>query len=303
MGRKFAESIFKGSGDKMHYSNIKSLVADRAVMQAGGPIAVILLEDTVEVDSTIRHHLDCGFKTLIVCGAKDIAVAESLSPRIHRVDHDMTEDNALRSALNPIIAHAGNQWVYYCYNSEYLFFPFCEHRSVGEMIAFSMEERRHHILTYVVDLYASNLSAHPNGVALENAHLDTSGYYAQARRDKTNEILDRQLDFYGGLRWRFEEHVPYEKRRIGRIGLFRAKPGLLLNEDHSLNDPEYNTYACPWHHSLTASICSFRTAKALKRNPGSAAMIQSFAWKNSAAFEWHSSQLLDLGFMEPGQWF
>jgi hypothetical protein len=215
----------------------------------------------------------------------------------------MSGDHALTDAVNPIVAAAGNQWIYYCLNSEYLFFPFCEDRTVGEIIAFSMEERRHHILTYVIDLYAKDLAAHPNGVALEDAHLDTSGYYALARHDKRGQILERQLDFYGGLRWRFEEHVPYERRRIGRVGLFRATSGLFLKEDHSLSIPEYNTYACPWHNSATASICSFRTAKALKRNPGSAASISSFKWKNSAAFEWHSSQLLDLGFMEPGQWF
>ena len=28
-----------------------------------------------------------------------------------------------------------------------------------------------------------------------------------------------------------------------------------------------------------------------------------FTWHNSTRFEWHSRQLLDLGLMEPGQWF
>jgi hypothetical protein len=41
----------------------------------------------------------------------------------------------------------------------------------------------------------------------------------------------------------------------------------------------------------------------LKRNPGSSFDIQTFKWHNSAPFEWHSRQLLDLGLMEPGQWF
>ena len=88
-----------------------------------------------------------------------------------------------------------------------------------------------------------------------------------------------------------------------RIGLFQAKPKLTLNEDHTLSEPEMNTYACPWHHNLTAAIVSFRTAKALKRNPGSASVIHSFKWRNSAKFDWHSQQLMDLGLMEPGQWF
>ena len=42
----------------------------------------------------------------------------------------------------------------------------------------------------------------------------------------------------------------------------------MLLPNHRFNDEEYNTYACPWHHNLTAAIVSFRTAKALKRNPG-----------------------------------
>ena len=97
--------------------------------------------------------------------------------------------------------------------------------------------------------------------------------------------------------------MPATRRKIDRIPLFRAKKGLRLRWDHTFNDEEYNTYACPWHHNITAAICSFRTAKALKTNPGSTYDIDSFKWHNSAAFEWHSRQLLDLGLMEPGQWF
>ncbi|MCB1328747.1 MAG: hypothetical protein KDK28_04485, partial [Maritimibacter sp.] len=59
----------------------------------------------------------------------------------------------------------------------------------------------------------------------------------------------------------------------------------------------------PWHHNLTAAIVSFRTAKALKTNPGSTYDIKTFRWRNSVPLEWSSQQLLDLGLMEPGQWF
>ncbi|MEL6700968.1 MAG: hypothetical protein AAFO58_04715, partial [Pseudomonadota bacterium] len=87
------------------------------------------------------------------------------------------------------------------------------------------------------------------------------------------------------------------------VSIFKAKKGLLLSEDHTFNDAEYNTYACPWHHNLTAAVCSFRTAKALKRNPGSTYAIDTFRWHNSVPFEWKSEQLMNLGLMEPGQWF
>ena len=173
------------------------------------------------------------------------------------------------------------------------------------MLAFHTEERRNAMLAYVIDLYAENLGTYPNAVSLDEAHLDRSGYYALARKDMANHghPKERQLDFFGGLRWRYEEHVPANRRKIDRIPLFRAKKGLQLRDDHTFNDEEYNTYACPWHHNITASICSFRTAKALKSNPGSTFEIDTFKWHNSAPFEWHSRQLLDLGLMEPGQWF
>ena len=135
--------------------------------------------------------------------------------------------------------------------------------------------------------------------------MDKTGYYALARKDVANENgpKERQLDFFGGLRWRFEEHIPAQRRKIDRIALFKAKEGLKLRGDHTFNDEEYNTYSCEWHHNITAAICSFRTAKALKRNPGSTFDINTFRWHNSCGFEWHSQQLLDLGLMEPGQWF
>ena len=97
--------------------------------------------------------------------------------------------------------------------------------------------------------------------------------------------------------------MPVERRKIDRIALFRAKKGLKLLPDHILNEDELNTYACPWHHNMTATIASFRVAKALKFNPGSTFMIDSFKWYNSVPFDWHSQQLMDLGLMEPGQWF
>ena len=88
-----------------------------------------------------------------------------------------------------------------------------------------------------------------------------------------------------------------------RTPFLKAKKGLVLRPDFTFSDEEYNTYACPWHNNLTATVCSFRTAKALKSNPGSRWGITTFEWRNSTPFQWHSQQLMDLGLMEPGQWF
>ena len=287
----------------MHFDSLQDFASPGKDHILKGPIALILAEDEIEIDSTIRHHLDAGFAQVIVFAAPQISIAPGLLSRITHVTCDMTADHALEQVINTLIDIAPGTWFYYCYNAEYLFYPFCEHRSVGEMVAFCIEERRDSILSYVIDLYAGDLNQHPTAVSIDGAHLDRSGYYALARMDQHNHPKERQLDFFGGLRWRFEEHIPIPRRRIDRVSLFRAKPGLRIASDHTFNDAEYNTFACPWHNSLTASICSFRTAKALKRNPGSTFDIETFHWHNSSPFDWHSQQLLDLGLMEPGQWF
>ncbi|MFK7938731.1 MAG: hypothetical protein AB8B82_05085 [Roseovarius sp.] len=289
----------------MQYTSLQDFLARGRDAVIKGPIAMVFAEDEAEIDSTLRHHLDMQFKAVIVLMPDAFALAQDVADRVHRVQYDLATGDTLPDAVNAMIAAAPGLWMYYCYNAEYLFYPFCETRSVGEMLTYQSEERRDAMLSYVIDLYAGDLDGYPNAVSLEDAHLDRSGYYALARPDPDNHNhpKERQLDFFGGLRWRYEENIPAPKRKIDRISLFKAKEGLRLRDDHTFSDEEYNTYACPWHNNLTASVVSFRTAKALKRNPGSTFDIHTFKWHNSEQFEWHSRQLLDLGLMEPGQWF
>ncbi|MCV2889070.1 hypothetical protein [Ruegeria aquimaris] len=288
----------------MEYASLDHFLKTGAEALAKGPVAMIFVEDDVELATTMRHHIQSGFKSVLVFMPDAFVLPKDVEARIHRIPFDCGPRNAVVNAINRVIAAAPGIWMYYCYNAEYLFFPFCETRSVGEMLTFHGEERREAMLTYVIDLYADDLQACPLGVSLDRAFLDKSGYYAQARKDpETGHPRERQLDFFGGVRWRHEEHIPKDSRKIDRIALFKAKPGLKILPNHTFEDQEYNTYACPWHHNLTAAICSFRTAKALKKNPGSTFEIHSFRWHNSTPFEWHSRQLLDLGLMEPGQWF
>ena len=100
-----------------------------------------------------------------------------------------------------------------------------------------------------------------------------------------------------------DENQSAPRRKIDRIALFRAQKDLRILPNNTFNIEEHNTYACPWHHNMTAVIASFRVAKALKFNPGSTFDIHSFKWYNSVPFAWKSQQLMDLGLMEPGQWF
>lgn len=290
----------------MRYSGLSSFLTGGKAALAKGPIAMIFAEDNVEIDTAIRHHQRLGFAEILLFCDIEITLPAELEETVHRIAYNVHADDAVPDAVNTINEAAPPAtWLYYCFNAEYLFFPFSEQRSIRDMLTFHTEERRDAMLAYVVDLYAGDLEKYPNAVSIDDAHLDRSGYYALGREDaeKGYAIKERQLDFFGGLRWRFEEHVSFNKRKIDRIALFKAKAGNKLRWDFTFSEEEYNTYACPWHNNLTAAICSFRTAKALRTNPGSRFDIHNFRWHNSTEFTWHSQQLMDLGLMEPGQWF
>lgn len=284
------------------YSGVSEFLRRGKAALAKGPVALIFDEDGVEVQSTLDHHIRLGFEEVVLFTQNPSSAYPDV---VHQVQYAVNDTGAVETAVNAVIEAASGIWMYYCFNAEYLFFPFRSTRSVTELLAFHSEERRESMLTYVVDLYAPDLGCDANAVSLKNAQVDKIGYYALARldADNHNHPKERQLDFHGGLRWRFEEHVPKDKRKIDRIALFKSKEDLKLRSDHTFSDEEYNTYACPWHNNITAAICSFRTAKALRTNPGSRFQIDTFMWHNSVPFEWSSQQLMELGLMEPGQWF
>ena len=268
-----------------------------------GPVALLFDEDRVALTETLDHLLARGFAKVVLVSAAPPALTEAQSERTLVLEADRVQSDLVFALINHAIAAMPGRWLHYCYNAEFLHYPFCETRSIGELVAFHMEERREAMMTYVIDLYAGDLEAAPNGVDLAAPCLDRSGYYALDRLNAHGTRLDRQWDYFGGLRWRYEEHIPEARRRIDRIGLFRAQAGLEILDGHVTNMPELNTVACEWHHSLTAAIASFRVAKALKANPGSRDAIPTFRWHNSVEFDWSSKQLMDLGLMEPGQWF
>ena len=207
-----------------------------------------------------------GFRAILVFVPPGIPHPAAFAPQVHSIRYDTLSEGAVDRAINRVISRAPNTWMYYCYNAEYLFYPFCESRSISEFLAFSKQEERAAVVTYIIDLYAADLRAHPNAVCTQTAQIDSVGYYAQARVDLSHHNFpkERQLDFFGGLRWRFEQYVLSANRKIDREALFTSKLGLQLHPDDNFNDPEYNTCTCRWHNSPSAIILSFRAAKACK---------------------------------------
>ena len=287
----------------MQYRSVEEFLRKGQATLAKGPVALIFAEDEVEIASTITHHQTLGFAQVVLFHPPTLSLPPQVAGAV-QVACDLHARQAVLSVMNRVIASCpSTTWLYWGYNAEYLMFPYCETRKVGELLAFHAEERRLAMMGYVIDLYAGDLRRYANAVDLDGALFDARGYYALERLGDDGQKRERQFDVFGGIRWRFEEHIPWARRKLDRVALFRPQKGLEMRTDFTLSDEEMNTVSCPWHHNLTAAVASFRAAKALKSNPGSNWAIGTFEWAGSARFDWSSRQLLELGMIEPGQWF
>lgn len=261
-----------------------------------GPVAIVRNEDDFDLTPSIQHLEKLGFENIFILGSE----RSQKLPQSHFIE--VSHELETHQILNHLMDMLEGRWVYHGFNSEYLFFPFCEARQILDVLQFVEEERRSSVFCTTVDLYPSQIDRDTIAFDHDDAYFDSSGYYSRDRYDGPNP-LERQIDIFGGLKWRYSEHVKWERQRIDRMGLFQARKGLRMDEAGLFSDPEMNTISCPWHNNLTCAIASFRVAKSLLNNPGSTFEIESFMWPRSKRFEWSAGQLMDSGLMEPGQWF
>ncbi len=169
----FGRTNTKGSTGKNAVQQFIRSKKNGGAALAEGPIALIIVEDKIEVDTTLRHHVAAGFKSVIAFCPASFKLPDDVEAFCHRVDFDAkTSGLPLSEIVNELIPLTHGQWMYYCYNAEFLFHPFSETRNVTEMLTFHGEERREAMLTYLIDVYAGDLQKDRNGVSIEDAYLD-----------------------------------------------------------------------------------------------------------------------------------
>ena len=150
--------------------------------------------------------------------------------------------------------------------------PFCETRSIRELLAFHAEERRDAMLTYVIDLYAADLDRYPDAVSLEDAHARPVGLLragpqgpgepqpsegTAARFLRRPALAVRGACPLGPPPDRPHRAVP---RQAGAGAARRTSPSTTTNTTPT---------PAPGTTTSRPRVCSFRTAKALRTNPGS----------------------------------
>lgn len=259
-----------------------------------GVVTVLLCESALHLRATADHAVRHGTTAIVAIGTASVALGDPGVPVI-RIGEDPGDRNA-PALISAAMEALEGRWVLWLWNGEFFHFPFCETRALGDLTEFLESERRKLIYTYTLDLYADPMPGAESAPQNVPMHFDRIGYYAFPEQDQT-------LRVYGSLCWRFEEIAPKWMRQIGRASLVKAERDMRLGPDLHFDDPAFASVSCPWHRSPTAAMMSLRSARRITSHPDFAMRRDSLIWHGSVPFEWTSRQLLDLGMIEPGQWF
>lgn len=275
----------------MKYGTAQEFARDRARLPSG-PVAVVLCDSPRQAQNTVARLAGQGAAVILVVGEAGpldtggctlVRIAEDPGRYAYRV-------------VNTILGGLAGRWVVWLWAGEFLFFPYCETRTLPELIAFLEDERRRVLFCYALDLYGIDMPG-PHQPPWElDLDFDRTGYQPFPQPDQG-------LNLYGGLGWRFEELAPDNMAQIGRSALVRADRGIALDRNWRFGDRHYDSVSCPWHHSPTGAVMTLRRTWRIMAHPGFADVCGDLIWQGSARFDWTSRQLLEDGMIEPGQWF
>ena len=257
-----------------------------------GVAGILLCDSSLHAMASARRLVRQGVDLLVVVGAE---LPDDPGCEVMTVDEYATDLTA-PDLLTTLIRRLPGHWVIWLWNGEFFVFPFGENREIGDLTDFLTDERRRGLYCYNLDLYAHDLPGPQQAPELSDLNIDRIGYHAFPRDNQ-------QLRVYGGLGWRFQELLPDHLRQIGRTSLFLSQPELRMGGEFFIEDNEIASVSCPWHRNPTGAIMSLRRARRIMAHPEFPPLRERLFWQGTTRFEWTSAQLLDLGLIEPGQWF
>ena len=276
----------------MDFKTVQEFAKARPTLP-GGIVAILLCESDRHADASARRLVAQGVGSIIAVGASETLGDPGVPViRIEEAPHP----KPLPVMLQTLLRALAGRWVLWLWNSEFLVFPFCETRRLNDLADFLGDERRLSIYGYTLDLYAKTLPAPADDPTGVNLYFDRLGYYAFPREGDF-------LQLRGGLGWRFEEYTPPTMQSIGRTIMLKPDAAISVTRDLTFGDTIYDTVNCPWHHNPTAAVMSLRRTRRIMAHPGFAGVADRLIWPGTTQFDWTSRQLLEIGMIEPGQWF
>ncbi len=276
----------------MHFDRVAAFARNRPDLPEG-VVAILFCETRMQVAVPARRLEAQGAVAIIAIGM-NVELDDITIPVLH-IDERPTQRDAWKQ-LNTLIAALAGRWLLWLWNGEFFVFPYGENRTLGDLTAFLSDERRPSVFTYVLDLYGNDLPGPLEDPADEELCFDRIGYHAFPQGE-------HELRVSGGLGWRFAEFGSRDMEQIGRASLFRANRDILMDRRYVFADAAYNSVQCKWHHSPTAAMMTLRRSRRIMAHPDFHAVREKLMWAGSERFDWTSRQLLELGMIEPGQWF
>ncbi len=285
----------------MNISSFNAFASALTKARTGSALAIVVAEDKFGLNETLEHLARLGFSTIGVLSSDETLLDETAMRDSSIIAAFVRDQPQMFDLLNKLMPALADRWIHYCYNAEFLFFPFCENRSISDAVAFSNDEQRRSVSGYTIDLYRPEIDLKGTPLLEPATYFDAAGYYGVSPEQPAGEAP--RAEIFGGLRWRYSEHAPPGRKNIDRTCIFKSSADLRLDHEMIFNQPDYNSISCKWHQNMTMAVASFRAAKALSLNPSSRGKISTLMWELSRQFDWTSDQLLRGGFIEPGQWF
>ena len=276
-----------------------------------GPAALVIAEDRVEVASSVDSRAVAGVQATSSCLAPpEIEIppfAEGTKAELHIIRGRSRAPGATQAAMNILIDKMPGAWLHYCYNGEYLFFPFCEDRSVGEnghMGDGGTAQRDPDLCHRPVRAG----SARPTQTRYRStppfSTVRATTPEGRPRRErqparKATELLRRPALAVP------KKHVAKPKRKIDRIrASSRRNRGCACAKDphaERRGDEHLCLPVAPFADGGDLFVPSGQGAAAPIRDRDTTSPIS--AGTSRRKFHWSSMQLMELGLMEPGQWF
>ncbi|MFK7944874.1 MAG: hypothetical protein AB8B85_18465 [Paracoccaceae bacterium] len=259
----------------------------------GGVVGVVLCESDLHATASAKWLARLGTGAVIAIGPG--VDAESVACPVIQIA-ERPYERGIAEQLNLLFGALDGRWVAWLWAGEFLIYPFYETRSLADLTAFMTDERRRSLYTYALDLYAQDLPGAETCPTEAALSIDISGYHAFPKENQ-------QLRVFGGLGWRFQEMVPRGMEQIGRTSLFKAARSVRMDRELIFHDPDYAAVQCPWHNNPTGAVMTLRRTRRIMAHPNFGPLRERLEWRGTEPFDWTSSQLLERGMIEPGQWF
>ena len=95
----------------MDYPNSTSFIKSEGRSLAKGPIALLFIEDDVEVETTLDHHIKPGFKQIIVLAKSLPGVDEDTLTQVTTVFVDTFADDCVAQTVAAYGRGVGLCWI------------------------------------------------------------------------------------------------------------------------------------------------------------------------------------------------